>query len=358
MTNEYPHAGSYLDRHGKRRWRFRRAGKTVQLPASPGQPEFEAAYTAALEGRAVEKAEVRRLPTAAVPKSLRAAWRISSSDTPDWKALDPETQHTQTLIAERFLRSPVVESEPLTFGDVAMADLQRRHIKAILAARSDTPHAAGHLLSIIRKLTGVALDEEWIDYDPTFRIKVRAAYQGWKAWPEAARQAYEARWPLGTTPRTVYALALYFGHRRSDVAAVKWSDLEVAAGNVVQQKTGKSLWIPMHAELIGALEAVERRGGHVVVTQYDRPFSAKALGMRMQAWTRAAGLAPGHTLHGLRKTLGKMLAESGATTREIMSILGHDSIAHAELYTREAEQRKLASAGMQKLAKRNGEPAG
>jgi site-specific recombinase XerD len=51
-----------------------------------------------------------------------------------------------------------------------------------------------------------------------------------------------------------------------------------------------------------------------------------------------------------------MLAESGATTREIMSILGHDSIAHAELYTREAEQKKLASAGMQKLARRRGEP--
>ena len=158
----------------------------------------------------------------------------------------------------------MVEGDPLTFGDVAMADLQRRHIKAILAARSDTPHAAGHLLTIIRKLTGVALDEEWIDYDPTFRIKVRAAYQGWKAWPEGALRAYEARWPVGTTPRTVYALALYFGHRRSDVAAVKWSDLEVVAGNIVQQKTGKSLWIPMHAELIVALEALEHRGDHVV----------------------------------------------------------------------------------------------
>lgn len=90
MTDKYPHAGSYQDRHGKRRWRFRRAGKTIQLPGSPGQPEFEAAYAAALAGRPVQKAEVHRLPTAAAPKSLRAAWRILISDTPDWKALDPE----------------------------------------------------------------------------------------------------------------------------------------------------------------------------------------------------------------------------------------------------------------------------
>jgi hypothetical protein len=97
---------------------------------------------------------------------------------------------------------------------------------------------------------------------------------------------------------------------------------------------------------MATLEATERRGDYVVLTQYGRPFSAKALGMRMQDWTRAAGLAPGHTLHGLRKTLGKMLAESGATTRQIMAI--HD-INHAELYTREAEQRRLAADGMRKL---------
>jgi hypothetical protein len=52
-----------------------------------------------------------------------------------------------------------------------------------------------------------------------------------------------------------------------------------------------------------------------------------------------------------------MLAEAEATTRELMAVLGHD-IAHAELYTREAEQKKLARAAMHKLAKRHGEPRG
>jgi hypothetical protein len=99
MTEQYPHAGSYLDRHGKRRWRFRRAGKTIQLAGSPGQPEFEAAYAAALAGRPVEKANVRRLPTATAPKSFRAAWRILITDTVEWQQLDPGTQRSQTLIA-------------------------------------------------------------------------------------------------------------------------------------------------------------------------------------------------------------------------------------------------------------------
>ncbi|MBX6426836.1 MAG: tyrosine-type recombinase/integrase [Variibacter sp.] len=350
MDREYPYAGSYIDRHGKRRWRFRRAGKTIALPGSPGEPEFEAAYAGALAGEPIrrEKAKILRLPTAP-PKSLRAAWRILTTQTVEWQQLEPETRHTQTLIAERFLRSPVVEGEPLTFGDVPVADLQRKHIKAILAKRAATPHAAAHLLRIIRKLTGVALDEGWIEYDPTYRISLRPPYQGWKAWSDDARAAFERHWPLGTTPRLAYALALYFGHRRSDIAKVKWSDLEEGGGNVVQRKTRAALWIPMHPELARTLEAAERKSEYVLLTRHGQPFSRKGLSVRMRAWTKAAGLPPGHTLHGLRKTLGKKLAESGATTRQIMAILGHRDIAHAELYTREAEQRRLATDGMQRL---------
>ena len=99
-----------------------------------------------------------------------------------------------------------------------------------------------------------------------------------------------------------------------------------------------------------ALEAPPRRGETILVTQYGRPFSAKALGMRMQEWTEKTGLAAGHTLHGLRKSLGKVLAEKGATTRQLMAVLGHDDIAHAELYSREAEQRLLAREAMRLLA--------
>jgi integrase len=280
------------------------------------------------------------------------------TDTPDWKALDPGSQRSQTRIAERFLQTPVIPGEPMTFGEVAVADLQRRHIKAILAARSDTPHAASHLLRMIRKLTGVALDQEWIEYDPCYRLKYRPPLGGWKAWSDDALAAFERRWPLGSTARTAYAIARYFGHRRSDVARVRWSDLEVGAGNVVQTKTGKALWLPMHPALQEALEATERRGVYVLMTQYGQPFSIAGLGMRMQDWVHRAGLPPGHSLHGLRKTLGKHLAESGASTRELMAVLGHDDIKHAELYSKEADQKRLAAVAMNKLTKRRGEPSG
>ena len=49
------------------------------------------------------------------------------------------------------------------------------------------------------------------------------------------------------------------------------------------------------------------------------------------------------------KTLGKLLAEGGPTTRQIMDTPGYSNIAYAELHTREPEQENLATEGMVKL---------
>lgn len=348
MTATHPGATSYTDRHGRERWRYRHRGREVSLPNAPGDSTFEAAYRAAVSGLPFQRAKVAALPGAAHARSLRAAWQLIVK-TIEWKNLGPVSKHNQIGIAERFLSTRINPAQPMRYGDLPIDELKRRHVREILARWSDTPHAAAHILRLLRKLTGAALDAEWIEQDPTYRVKFRPPLKGWKAWPAEARAAFERRWPLGSTPRTVYALALYQGHRRGDITAIRWSDLEATGSSIVQQKTGKPVWIPMHHQLVAALEATPRLGDTIVVTRYGRPFSQKALGMRMQDWTAQAGIQPGCTLHGLRKTLGKLLAESGATTRQIMAILGHSDIAHAELYTREAEQRKLATDGMDAL---------
>ncbi len=60
---------------------------------------------------------------------------------------------------------------------------------------------------------------------------------------------------------------------------------------------------------------------------------------------QAGGLPKGLTLHGLRKSLAVYLAEAEASTRQLMDVRGHDDIDHAELYSREASQVRLAVQG-------------
>jgi integrase len=358
-----PFASPYKDRHGRQRWRYRRKGVTVALPGQPGDEAFEAAYSAALEGRPT-RAEIVRHPNHALPRTLKAAWRLATGrNSLDWQKLGQSSRDSYIERAERFLAMEVAPG--LTYADVPVHDLRRRHVKALLGSMADRPHAAYDTLVVLRKMILAALDEEWIEVDPTHRIKYRPESGGHRAWTDDERAAYEARWPLGSLARTAYACVLYGGPRRSDVARFRWADFLADEFPHTQQKTGKRLMLPVLPALRDALDAAPHLGEHILTTAKGTPRALGTLTNDFARWTGAAGLK-GCTMHGLRKTLGKILAEEGATTRELMDVLGHESIAHAELYSREAEQARMARSGLGKAGDRlrprlrvvGGEPIG
>lgn len=357
-----PFLSSYKDRHGKTRWRFRRGKMERPIPGQPGELAFEAAYQDALNGRAAAK--VVNHPNQILPRTLKAAWRLATSaKNLEWQKLGQSSRDLYVERAERFLAREIVPGLP--YADVPVADLKRRHVKALLGSMSATPHAAYDALVVLRKMVMVALDEEWIEIDPTHRVKYRPETAGHRAWTDDERAAYESRWPLGTLARTAYACVLYGGPRRSDVARFKWADFTDDQFPHTQQKTGKRLMLPVLPPLREALVAAPKLGSHILTTPWGTPRALGTLTNDFHTWTTAAGLK-GCTMHGLRKTLGKILAEEGATTRELMEVLGHDSIQHAELYSREAEQARMARSGMGKASNRlrprlkvvRGEPSG
>lgn len=359
---KYLGVSSFKDRHGKTRWRYRRKGKTIALPGNPGEPAFEAAYSAALEDRERPAAQIRRHPSSATPRSLGAAWR-KVQQSAEWKEYDQATKDKNIRLAEAFLASRVIPEDPTTWREICIADLRRRHLKDIISAHSGTPHKAKHLLTAIRKMIYAALDEEWIDVDPSYKLKWRPKYKGWKAWPIEAMKLFEARWPVGSNARLAYSLAFWLGNRASDVVSLRWDqrstrrmvvrgELRDVDGFTIRQKKGgeaKVIFVPISPALRQVLEATPKVGDTVLLTAFGKAYSKKSITNTMAGWTRAAGLGPGHTLHGLRKTLGKMLAEGGASTRQLMEVLGHDDIEHAELYSREAEQALLATEGMDRV---------
>ena len=357
---DHPGASPYKDRHGKERWRYRRKGKTVSLPGAPGQPEFEEAYGAAIEGREPRKAAVRPHPFAALPRTFGAAWRLVQQ-SPEWAILDPATRRNNTRWTEAFLTTPIAEGFPDLWRDQVVADFKRRHMKGLLAAKADTPHAARNQMVAIRRMLSAALDQEWIEIDPTTAMKWRPKYVGWRAWTDDELALFEKRWPIGSNPRLVYAIALWLGNRRGDVTRLRWDqrrtlkfahmgeNIDIDAFVVRQRKTGREWTIPIVPMLAEILDGSPVRGETVIVTKFGQPFTDKSITGRMRSWTKAAGMPAGCTLHGLRKSLGRILAESDASTRQIMDILGHEDIEHAELYSREAAQIRLAMDGMNKL---------
>lgn len=361
---DYPGASSKKDRHGKERWRYRGKGrdaKEVSLPGQPGDEAFDQAYQAATLGTS---ATIAMLPGKIVPQSFMHAYTMLKA-SPVWLALDEKTKSYNCLQVETFLAAQVDPAHELTWRDVPMKMMTHKHVRAFIKPYhvSVSASKAKHLLVGMRKLIGVALEEEWIELDPTSGYKISIPpTEGFKAWPREYRERFEAHHKVGTSARTAYALAMWLGNRRGDVANLRWDQLveeEVElAGGVIETVTafdfrqgknrkrtgGKEMFLKVTRELAAALAPLDRsKGGTVLLNAYGEPYSEKGLGNRMRKWCEQAGVPEGFTLHGLRKSLGIHLAENGASARQIQDVLGHSSMKESDKYIEAANRKRTAT---------------
>lgn len=119
--------------------------------------------------------------------------------------------------------------------------------------------------------------------------------------------------------------------------------------SVVQQKTKKFLEIPIHPTLREEIDRIPETQLVLLQSSQKRAFTSASFGNMFRKWCQQAGLPENSSPHGCRKAAGRMLAEAGCTAREIMSILGHESLSEAERYTKSANQITLAETAIGKL---------
>jgi integrase len=64
------------------------------------------------------------------------------------------------------------------------------------------------------------------------------------------------------------------------------------------------------------------------------------------------GLSNDLNVHGLRKLAAAKLADAGCSRHEIAAITGHQSLSMVQLYTKTADQERLATAAILRLSER------
>ena len=335
-----PFVETWNDRHGKRRFYFRRGkGRRVALPADVGSPEFDEAYRKALAGELPPKP----LPKAPAAPGSIAALIVAYRQSSGYICLRATTKKGYTS------RLSVLE---VKHGHRSVCGLTReRIVGGILQPYAEKPGAALSLLKMLRVLIRHAITIGWLDRDPSIGIK-RPKTQEIRSWTEDEIEIYERKWPIESKQRLAFALFLYTGQRRSDVHRMTWADYRGSVIHVVQQKTRKKLVIPVHPWLANHLALAERDTSTIVGTAFGKPFTVAGFSQFMRSAIADAGLPLECQPHGLRKAAGRRLAEAGCSAHEIMSILGHQTLAEAERYTRDADQERLAKAAMAKMAGR------
>ena len=141
---------------------------------------------------------------------------------------------------------------------------------------------------------------------------------------------------------------LNMGTARVDTHLLTWHQVDTDA-TYTRHKTGVPVEMAIAEELRKALEAMPRKHVTVINTEYGRPFTVDGFSRFMRDAITAAGLPLSCQPHGLRKTLGRLMADAECTAHEIMAALGHTTLAEAERYTREADRRRGGKRAVVKL---------
>lgn len=246
-------------------------------------------------------------------------------------------------------------------GRVMVADIRRGHIVAMRDELAATPSAANAWLKAIRILLAYAVEIEMVAANVAADVARLETPNpdGHRTWRDDEIAAYEAAHAPGTLARRVMTLALYTGAARADLVALGPGN--VADGRLryrrrkARGRAAPTIDIPVLPALAAELELAPP-GMTFLETAFGRARSAKGLGGDFAAWVAAAGLdgadEHGRTLglHGLRKAMGRRLAEAGASPAEIMSVLGHLTIAMAAHYSAAYDRAKAADSGLGKIA--------
>jgi integrase len=340
---------NFRDRHGIERHYFRAPGvKAVALPGLPGSEAFMAAYAQALAGLPdVEKTEIGG--KRALPGTVDALC-VSYYRSANWLNLAEGT---------RYLRRPVIERFRNRHGSKRVALLRYEHIVTMLA-EIDTVAAKRAWLAAIRPLLQHAVPTMVKD-DPAAGIAMpKIKIKGHHSWTDAEVAQYRARWPYGTEARLVLEFAFETVSRRGEIVTLGPQHVYTGEDgqpwiHIARTHRSKDVDIPISPELMAAIDAMPKKHLTFLVNAYGKPRSNLGLAHHFAKWARAAGLPDHCRLHGLKKAGMSHRADAGYTTHELMADSGHKTLAMVELYTKAANDKKLAASGAAKRTKRGAE---
>lgn len=338
---DLPYVQVFTDRTGKERCYFRFRGKRWKLPP-PDDPAFARAYSSLCR-------EVAGQVAAKGSGEDTLGWLVRQFQaSPEFKKRAPSTQGEY----RRILSDIGMEHGAKLWTKLTPARVMQ-FIRDPLAA---TPRKADTYVSVLSAVFSWAIRRQIARENPCRGVERLAVEgEGYRAWTPSEIQTFCD----GCTDDEflVFALALYLGQRASDIAKLTWFQYDGASFTLRQGKTREPLTLAIHPSLKAVLDAAPRHGGTVLAKPDGTPFARSTISKRIEKARDRMGLS-GCTLHGLRTTHSTILANEGASAREIMASTGHRTLAMTEHYTRNADQARMSRQNMTRLPNLSPTPSG
>ena len=342
------------DRHGNIRVYYRVAGRPkVRLRAVPWTTEFMDQYEAAVVGQ----------PTVSSSSIITGTWRWLCvkyfEGCADYKRLDSRTQRVRRQILEATFNEPTKPDSGKFFGDMPLAKMDPGAIEVLRDRKLDVPEAANSRLKAIRQVFKWGIKRKTADgkpyapHNPARDVDYfKTGSTGFHTWTIEEVAQYQERHKIGTRARLALDLLLYLGQRRSDIIRLGRQHARVDKITFTQFKgrnrKPKRLTLPILPVLQRTIDSSPCGDMTFLVNEFGRPFTDAGFGNWFRDRCIEAGV-PGRA-HGLRKAGATIAANNGATAHQLMAIFGWETLKQAEVYTRAADQLRLAEGAMHLLA--------
>ena len=264
---------------------------------------------------------------------------------------------------ERSLRLHVLDD----LGSTRLSELRRADVQRLIERLNERGLSGSRVRGIVTALKVVlrrALEDDEISTDPTVKLRLPAA-AGTRDRVVTIDEGEDLIGALPRDLRAIYATALLAGLRRGELRALKWSNVDLAAG-VIRVREGMDDVVgailpksargiretPVPPALIDYLtehKATTGRSGEDLVfgSRPDRPFTPSNIRRKAEAawkrWNAAEAeqaesesrqpkvLVP-VALHELRHSWVSHLAAAGFTLEEAAVFAGHSATSMTERY--------------------------
>lgn len=334
---------------GNIRWRVRVKGepnRKIRIPMGPGEPGFDAHYSAARKGLVVEATKPLK-PVKGTLDELCDNYLAYLAVQVAGANLSKATYESR----KRGLRQAceVRDIDEDRFGSLH-ADLPREGFMAIWDSFGARTGAAETCFKALKAAYKWGEDRGYPQNSP---IRTMASTHkpkgGAVAWDDKEVENFLSRHGPGTMARLWFCLADCTAGRIGDMPSFGRENITTIDGEMAiswqPSKPGSKRVTVLVTEMLRIeLENHDIDADVYLLTAHGRPFnSSGSLDNRVRKWIVQAGITDkdgkaNRSQHGIRKGVAELLARMGATEYEIMTTLGHSDPRTSRIYTEKTER--------------------
>jgi hypothetical protein len=334
---------------------FRKGAYRQALTAPDGSEELRAEVEAILK-RIAKAAEATAKPIGGTVGAMLKTYNRAA----EFLMLAGSTQREYQRLIDELIAD---------CGDVMLPEVDTAWVKGMRDVWALRGHkAANDRLQVLKNAVTPALEDDRIKGDPFAKVKkIQRPHDAGETNPAWEQHEVDAAIALAIArkkPGLARAIALgrYGGYRRGTICALplnaRTNGFDAQGRPEIRHYhiTAKRKVVANKREdgrLTAVLAATANKGLMLAYNARGEAWQPRQLNQAIErlvgALAKAGRARAVLTIHGLRHARGVELAEAGASDAEIMSQLEHATDRAAKIYRRQADRRKMADAGQDRV---------